>query len=121
MDEINEILQSRGFTDYKWLHPKKDIFVEQWVRFKCMFGCNEYGKRGTCPPAVPSVDECRQMIHEYENALILHFKVQTHNMDDIHKQMADLLALEREIFLAGYYKAFLLPQYNCLVLWPLPL
>jgi len=42
-----------------------------------MFGCNEYGTRGSCPSAVPPVDECHKMIREYKNALILHFSIQT--------------------------------------------
>jgi predicted metal-binding protein len=62
---------------------------------------------------VPSVEECRQMIHEYENAIILHFPIQSED-DDIHyKLMSDLYELERTIFLAGYYKVFLLQYGSC--------
>jgi predicted metal-binding protein len=78
-----------------------------------MFGCPEYGKCGSCPPAVPSVDECHKMIREYKSALILHFSVQSQTKDEKHRMMTNLLALEREIFLAGYYKVFLLPHHSC--------
>ena len=112
-NQIEQILQSRGFTNYKWINPQKDIILAHWVRFKCVFGCTEYGKNGSCPPAVPPVDECHKMIREYKNAVILHFSVQSQTNDEKHQMMADLLALEREIFLAGYYKVFLLPHRNC--------
>jgi predicted metal-binding protein len=112
-NQIDCILQSHGFTDYKWLVPQKDIFVAQWVRFHCLFGCNDYGKIGSCPPAVPPIDECRKMIYEYEKALILHFPIQSQPKDEKLHMMKDLLALEREIFLAGYYKVFLMPHSSC--------
>ena len=112
-NQVDEILQSLGFLDYKWLNPGKDIIIAHWVRFRCLFGCNEYGQNGCCPPAVPSVDECHKMIREYKDAMILHFSIQSQNKDEKHKLMADLLLLEREIFLAGYYKVFLLPHHSC--------
>ena len=110
---IERIMRSHGFTDYKWLVPRDDIIVAQWVRFRCLFGCVEYGKAGSCPPAVPSVDECRNMINEYTSAVILHFYVQSPSLDDKLTRMSELLGLEREIFLAGYYKTFLLQYADC--------
>jgi len=112
-NQIEQILHSRGFTDYKWLNPQKDIILARWVRFQCMFGCNEYGTCGSCPPAVPPVDECHNMIREYKNALLLHFSIQSQTKDEKHQLMTDLLVLEREIFLSGYYKVFLLPHHSC--------
>ena len=111
--KIEPLLHSRGFTDYKWLNPQKDIVLAHWVRFKCMFGCNEYGQCGSCPPAVPPVDECHKMIREYQNALMLHFAIQSQTRDEKHQMIANLLSLEHEIFLMGYYKAFLLPHHSC--------
>ena len=111
--QVEGILQSRGFTDYKWLNPQTDIALVHWSRFKCIFGCNGYGKSGTCPPAVPPVDECHKMIREYQHALILHFSFQTQTRDERIRSMDNLLDLEREIFLAGYYKTFLLPYCAC--------
>jgi len=111
--QIEQILQSNGFVDYKWINPQKDIILAHWVRFKCMFGCPEYGTCGSCPPSVPPVDECHKMIREYKNALILHFSIQSQTKNEKHELMTNLLALEREIFLSGYYKVFLLPHHSC--------
>jgi predicted metal-binding protein len=112
-NQIEQIMRSCGFTDYKWINPQKDITLGHWVRFKCMFGCPEYGTCGSCPPAVPAIDECHKMIREYNDALILHFSIQSQTNDEKHQLMKNLLFLEREIFLAGYYKVFLLPHHSC--------
>jgi predicted metal-binding protein len=113
-DEIDQILAQRGFNDYKWLVPRKNITVSSWVRFRCQFGCKNYGKSGSCPPAAPSIEECRQMIHEYENAVILHFPILSGDNNAHYKLMSELYELERAIFLAGYYKAFLLQYGPCI-------
>ena len=112
-NHVAKIIESHGFTDYQWLIPQRDIIVAHWVRFHCLFGCSDYGQFGSCPPAVPSIDECRKMIHEYKNALILHFSIRLQPKEEKHQMMSDLLALEREVFLAGYYKAFLMPHSSC--------
>jgi predicted metal-binding protein len=112
-DEIDQIITQHGFNDYKWIVPRENIIISSWVRFHCQFGCKNYGKNGSCPPAVSSIEECRQMIHEYENAIILHFQIQSEDNNIHHKLMSELYELERTIFLAGYYKVFLLQYGSC--------
>lgn len=113
-DEIDQIIEQHGFNDYKWIIPRENIVVSSWVRFHCQFGCNNYGKNGSCPPAVPPVEECRRMIYEYENAAIFHFPQQSVDNDEHHKLMLRLYELERAIFLAGHYKVFLLQYGSCI-------
>jgi predicted metal-binding protein len=113
IERVDQIVRQHGFTDYKWIVPQKDITVSRWVRFHCEFGCSNYGKLGTCPPAVPSVEECRQMIYEYENAIIFHFAMQLESKRDHLKLLVDFYELEREIFFAGFYKVFLLQHDSC--------
>lgn len=111
--KIEQILQIRGFTDYKWMNPGEGIVLASWVRFKCMYGCSGYGNNGGCPPAVPPVEECHKMIREYRHALILHLSVDPQEEDGKRFTTADYIALERDIFLAGHYKAFVLPHNQC--------
>ncbi|MFP3153247.1 DUF2284 domain-containing protein [Lachnospiraceae bacterium ZAX-1] len=113
-DQIDQVIKQHCFTDYKWILPREHIIVAQWVRFHCQFGCSNYGKNGSCPPAVPSVEECRNMIYEYEHAVIFHFPLQSQTQDEHYKLMSRLSELERAIFLAGYYKAFLLTYGSCI-------
>jgi predicted metal-binding protein len=56
--KIEQIIKDHGFEDFKWIYPG-GIIISQWVRMKCMFGCTSYNANGTCPPNVPSVDDCK--------------------------------------------------------------
>jgi predicted metal-binding protein len=112
-EQVEQIVARHGFTDYKWLVPQQSIVVAQWVRFRCIFGCKNYGKKGSCPPAVPSVEECGKMIYGYDDAIIFHFPMQSEGPDDIKGLMSRLVELERDVFLEGYYKAFLMQFDSC--------
>lgn len=95
----------------------KEIVVSNWVRFKCRFGCLSYGKKGTCPPNVPSIEECREFLLEYEEAAVFHFRKRVDKPEDRVPWSREvnnrLLELEREVFLSGYHKAFLLFMDEC--------
>jgi predicted metal-binding protein len=113
---IETIARNHGFHDFRWISGS-DVRVRQWVRFKCMFGCDSYGKNGCCPPAVPSVSECRELFLEYDHVLILQITGKTDDPDDrkewSRKKNLELLPLEREAFLAGHHKALLLFMDEC--------
>ena len=51
----------------------KDIVVENRVALKCRAGCISYGKKLTCPPYVPTPDEFRKILSEYNSALLVKF------------------------------------------------
>jgi len=51
----------------------EDVIVENRVVLKCKFGCDDYGKRLTCPPFTPNVDEFRKMLKDYRHAMIVKF------------------------------------------------
>jgi len=75
------------------------IKTAEWVRLKCQFGCDGYGRRLTCPPYSPTPEQTRQMLSDYSYALIIH--------GDKYTDIRSIIAiLEREIFLDGYYKAY---------------
>lgn len=113
---VESLLARQGYTDYKWIQPEK-IVVSQWVRMKCTFGCSEYGKSGCCPPNTPSVFDCRQWFDEYQQVVILHFAKKVDKPEDRKAWSAQvnqgLAKLEREVFLAGYPKAFALFMDSC--------
>jgi predicted metal-binding protein len=114
-ENIESILTNQDFSDYKWINPK-EIVVAHWVRAKCTFGCADYGS-GTCPPNTPSVEDCKNFFNEYETALIIRlskFADKNSYPSGWSKDMtAKLLDIEREIFLSGYQKVFLLNQTCC--------
>lgn len=87
-----------GANDGKII-ASKTIITGKWVRLKCQFGCDEYGRRLTCPPYSPTPEYTSKMLRSYQYALFLH----SDKWGFINRIVPQL---EREIFLDGYYKAF---------------
>jgi predicted metal-binding protein len=116
IEELAALFKKNGCPDYKWIEPH-NIVLAQWVRMKCLFGCPKSGRNASCPPNVPSVSECRQFFNDYSTGVIFHFEKTLEPEEDrrdwgkgINKR---LLKLEREVFLSGYQKAFLLFMHYC--------
>ncbi|MFQ6109297.1 MAG: DUF2284 domain-containing protein [Candidatus Aminicenantales bacterium] len=113
---LEETFRKHKFTDFQWIDPQK-IVVSQWVRMKCLFGCDEYNNTATCPPNMPSVSECERFFQEYKEAVVFHFEKRVKKPEDrfawTRKVNLRLLKLEREIFLSGHEKAFLLFMDSC--------
>jgi predicted metal-binding protein len=82
-----------------------------------MFGCKEYGKNACCPPNTPPVDECRSFFGEYSEIVAFHFEKDVEQPKARHEWAKTinerLLSLEREVFLAGNPKTFLLFIDSC--------
>jgi predicted metal-binding protein len=116
IQKIEELAKHFGAEECKWTSGK-EVQVGQWVRFKCMFGCESYGKKGGCPPAVPPVPECRALFAEYDRILVMRLSTKLEDPEDRKKwclkRNAKLLKLEREVFLSGYHKVFLLKMDEC--------
>jgi predicted metal-binding protein len=114
--QLEALFGKHNFTDYKWIRPQ-DIVISQWVRMKCMFGCGDYDRNAVCPPNIPSVSDCRQFFNEYETATIFHFEKEVDKPEDrfpwTREINLSLVALERDVFLSGYQKAFMLVIDNC--------
>jgi predicted metal-binding protein len=114
--ELEAKFRKGGFMDFKWIDPVK-IVVSQWVRLKCMYGCGEYGRTASCPPNVPTVAECERFFREYKNVAVFHFAAKLKKPEARHawtrKLNLALLKLEKEVFLSGHEKAFLLFLDSC--------
>lgn len=114
--QLESIFHKYKFTDFKWIDPK-DITISHWVRMKCTFGCREYGKNACCPPNTPPVDECKIFFSEYTQGAVFHFTKKLEKPEQRHEWTRGinqkLLRLEREVFLSGNHKAFLLFMDSC--------
>lgn len=115
-EALESVFIKSGYKDFKWIAPR-DIMVKQWVRMKCRFGCYNYGMQACCPPNSPSISECREFFKEYSEGVIFHFEKKLDQPEDRHAWAREtnkgLFSLEREVFLSGYYKAFLFYASNC--------
>ncbi len=74
------------------------VVTAPWVRLKCQFGCGGWGSNLCCPPHTPTPEETAKVIACYTQALLIHCRG--------NKRPTKIVAaLEREIFLSGFYKA----------------
>lgn len=114
--ELEALFQKHDCADFTWIDPGK-IVVSQWVRVKCIYGCGNYGRIASCPPNVPSVSECEKFFREYGDAVIFHFAKKMDQPEDrfawTKKVNSKLSKLEREVFLSGFERAFLLFMDSC--------
>jgi predicted metal-binding protein len=94
-----------GAKDAK-IVPADSVVTAQWVREKCQFGCGGYGKSLNCPPHSPTPEQTKNMLTDYEHALLIHGDENTPIGDIVRR-------LERTIFLDGYYKAFAMGAGPC--------
>jgi len=113
---IERIAKGHGFDDFKWINPK-NVVTANWVRMKCQYGCPTYGTRGCCPPEVPSVADCREFFDEYKLGLLLHSAIKFKDPELRFRWGREMqkksVALEREVFLADFPKAFVFPAAPC--------
>jgi len=59
LDFLRTLALKLGATEARVI-PADDIVVENRVVLKCRVGCDDYGKKLTCPPFTPRVDEFRK-------------------------------------------------------------
>jgi predicted metal-binding protein len=100
--------QYDGVLKAKIIHPGR-VQTAAWVRLKCQFGCDGYGRCLVCPPYTPTPETMRRVLDGYTRAVLLHCDKDI----DVKAMVAEL---EREIFLRGAWKAFGLgagPCYFC--------
>ncbi len=94
------VARDLGAVDAKVISPK-DVITAAWVRWKCRYGCSEYGRHLSCPPYSPTPEMTRKVLDEYEAGILIRGG-RTAPLREIGAE------LELKLFLAGYYKAFAL-------------
>ena len=75
------------------------ISVREWVRWKCLYGCQFLGKDAYHPPTTPDAESTRKMLSEYTRAILLNGPAAKALTEAAGK-------LEGEAYQKGYYKAF---------------
>lgn len=111
-----------------------EVITAEWTRLKCQYGCFNYG-RLTCPPHSPDAITMRRILDNYHVGLIFQFTGQWEPENDQiqldesgrairalwyeekerKKFNETLIALEKDFFFEGYYKAFGLGSGPCLI------
>ncbi|NYT01680.1 MAG: DUF2284 domain-containing protein [Methanosarcinales archaeon] len=99
------------------------IVVSDWVRFKCRYGCPNFGRRLCCPPYSPTPEETRRALKDYQLGVVARFETDPPStdpsvgMDHMHESLMDIQKtvheLERQAFVSGCYKAFAMSPLPC--------
>lgn len=70
---IKEWLEERiaqfPICEYAWLSVDEVPFLEQ-IRYICRTECPRYGTSWSCPPAVGSVEECKERCRKYRDVFL---------------------------------------------------
>lgn len=113
--KLVEKAKELGATDAKIIRVDT-IRTGAWTRWKCQFGCPNYGKRWTCPPRVPGYEETQRFLAEYTDGMLVQFTCHLTSEDIANYDEKDritsnkigkiMVDLEREAFLLNWYKAF---------------
>ncbi len=98
IDALCNRAKELGAGEAKIIAPG-NVFTAAWVRLKCQFGCGGYDSSRLCPPHSPTPEQTRKVLDCYDRAILIHGD----QTADIRRIVS---ALEREAFLAGFYKAF---------------
>jgi len=89
----------------------RSIVTAEWVRMKCQYGCPGYGGTLCCPPHTPTPEVTRKVIDSYEKAILLHQQLDKGRKTKSFNE--EIVRLEIEIFLDGYYKAWSMGSGPC--------
>jgi hypothetical protein len=102
MDEKIESLLKRSLelgAEKAKIIDTGSIVVEEWVRWKCAYGCAFHGKDAYHPPCAPDAESTKKIMREYSKAVLM-----TGPKGKALTETA--VRLEGEAYHMGYYKAF---------------
>jgi predicted metal-binding protein len=83
------------------IDPRK-LNIDIRTRWKCQFGCSYYGKRYSCPPAVPPLSDAEKFIKSYSKAFAIKFRFNSEKYVEM-KRKAQLFLVEVERKLINEY------------------
>lgn len=75
------------------------VVVEEWVRWKCAYGCAFHGKDAYHPPCAPDTESTKKVMKEYSKAILM-------NGAKGKGLTEAAVRLEGEAYHMGFYKAF---------------
>ncbi len=113
LSKVEDIIRRHGPQGVARVSPA-DVVTAEWVRMKCQFGCGGYGRCLTCPPHSPEPQRTRRMLDEYSTAYLIRWGSEGGGRDV-------LAEIERDTFLAGWYRAFVFAEGPCSLCRPCPL
>ena len=72
---------------YFFVKPEELVFTER-VRYVCETECPRYGKTWACPPAVGTVEACKERCLSYNNLLVISTVTEVEDGSDMEQTLA---------------------------------
>lgn len=91
---LEQELSELPIFQYAFVNPQELVFTER-VRKICEMECPMYNKSWACPPAVGSVEACREKCLSYPEALIITTVTEVSDIADIEQTLATRADHER--------------------------
>lgn len=101
-DFMEEKLRELPLMQYEWFSPSELIFKEE-VRQICQQECPMYGRSWSCPPAVGTVEECKERCLSYEGALLFTSVAEVSDVANFEETLQTRFAHERLTRTIGQY------------------
>ena len=79
--------------EYAWLSVEDVPFLEQ-VRYICRTECPRYGTSWSCPPAVGTVEECRERCWKYKDVFLFTTMEEVTDISDMEETLRTRIAHE---------------------------
>lgn len=86
LEDLKKFAMDLGAADARIISTD-NVVVENRVVLKCKYWCSQYGMNWSCPPRVPSVEEFRSILKEYEYAMVARFQ----SSAEVSAKASDLL------------------------------
>ena len=106
MKKYQPLLLQMG-SDSMAIISTKSIVTAPWTIYKCQYGCRRYGKGWCCPPKTPDYKQTQEIIDCYTTAILF-------RCHDMSKVTDIAMAVNRAVFLDGYYKVIAFGSGPCL-------
>ena len=84
---LENALAELPLLGYFFVDPQKIEFSDR-IRWICQNECPMYGKTWACPPAVGSVESCREKCRSYENCLMIATITEVEDIADMEETLA---------------------------------
>ena len=90
---IEQLLAGYPIYQYSFFQTR-DLDINSRVREICRTECERYGTSWSCPPAVGTVEECREKILNYPEGLLFSTVAEVHNILDMKETLSTRFAHE---------------------------
>jgi len=117
-EELMTKITEYPICEYAFIDPGKIQFLDQ-VRYICETECPQYGKSWSCPPAVGSVQECKDRCRQFKEGFLFTTVSEVEDMENMESMLKTRLDHEeitrkvRDLFLSFSDKLLVLSTESC--------